>query len=201
MTLEKDGKLLVIDPGAFTTDLPALENVVAVVITHMHADHFDTNALEALFALNPNMVVCSPKQVDEKITAAYSHQVVRAGDTVEISPFTLEFFGGTHATIHEDFHAPLDNVGVLVDDTLYHPGDSLTGPNRPVKVLALPISAPWEKIAESMNFLAAVKPEFSFPIHDAILSNAGYEVYDNWHKRIADQHGIHYERLQHPMDI
>lgn len=200
-TVEVDGKLLVVDPGVFTPDLPALENVIAVVVTHVHADHFDKSALEALFALNPNMVVYSPKQVDDEITGSYSHRAIHAGDTIDIAPLTLEFFGGTHATIHEDFHAPFDNIGVFINDTIYHPGDSLVGPDRPVKVLAVPISAPWEKISESMNFLAEVKPEFAFPIHDAILSKTGHEVYDNWHKQVADRHGIHYERIQHPIDI
>ena len=30
LTVEKDGKLLVVDPGAYTTDLPALESVIAI---------------------------------------------------------------------------------------------------------------------------------------------------------------------------
>ena len=46
-TLEKDGKMLVVDPGTFTTKLDPPENVVGIVITHEHSDHFDVNALSA----------------------------------------------------------------------------------------------------------------------------------------------------------
>ena len=53
-TVEKEGKLLVIDPGAFTTDLPVLENVVAVVVTHEHADHFNSASLDAIIAHSPD---------------------------------------------------------------------------------------------------------------------------------------------------
>ena len=45
-TLEKDGKCLVIDPGSLTTDLSISENIIAVIVTHDHADHFS----EALLA-------------------------------------------------------------------------------------------------------------------------------------------------------
>ena len=50
-TIEAEGKLVVVDPGAFTTDLGTPENVVAIVVTHEHPDHFDVNALGALHLL------------------------------------------------------------------------------------------------------------------------------------------------------
>jgi L-ascorbate metabolism protein UlaG (beta-lactamase superfamily) len=37
-TVEKDGQLLVVDPGNFTTDFIAPEHVVGIVITHSHQE-------------------------------------------------------------------------------------------------------------------------------------------------------------------
>lgn len=68
--------------------------------------------------------------------------VVHTGDTVEAEPFTLRFFGGTHAVIHASIPV-VDNLGVLIDDELYYAGDSFTVPEGvDVDVLAVPAGAP-----------------------------------------------------------
>ncbi len=194
-TVEKDGKVLVVDPGGYTTDLPALENVVAVIITHKHADHFDINAVEALFASNPDIVVYSPQQVDESlVAAAFSHKAVAAGETISCGPFELEFFGGDHAEIHASL--PIDqNVAVMVNDTVYYPGDSFTQPNKPVAVLALPVAAPWLKMSEVIDYIAEVKPTMAFPTHDAILSSTGKKLSDTMLPGFMQIYGGTYKRI------
>jgi len=198
-TLEKDGKLLVVDPGEFTS-LPQLENVVAVVVTHHHADHLDPLALEALFASNPDMVVYGPEQVDDAIEGDYAHQKVAAGDIIKTGPFTFEFFGGDHAVIHSSF--PTDqNVGVMINETVYYPGDSFSEPGKPVKVLALPSAAPWLKIGEAIDYVRRVKPNIAFPTHDAIASDAGKSIADSMIAGFMNENGGEYQRLTQPLDI
>lgn len=199
-TLEKDGKTLVVDPGGWSDDFVVPANVVAVVVTHEHGDHFDPTKLQAIIAANPEATIYGPEAVTAQLASLETHAVT-AGDVVHVGGFTLEFVGGVHATIHADYHTPFQNVGVIVDDTLYHPGDSLALPGRPVKVLSLPIVAPWGKVSESMDFLAAIKPELAFPSHDAFLNEKGIGLYDRWHQQLADKHGIRYERLSSPIEI
>ena len=199
-TLEKDGKLLVVDPGAFTTDLPMLENVVAVVVTHNHPDHFDPAALEALFASNPDIVVCSPKQVDDEIDAAFTHKAVKAGERIYIEPFSLEFFGEDHAVIHPSLPRT-DNVGVMINDTLYYPGDSFIKPERPVEVLALPVGASWLKMSEVIDFAMDVKANVVFPTHDAVLSDIGKNLPDARIPGFVEGYGGTYQRLTNPLEI
>lgn len=199
-TLEKDGKVLVVDPGAWTTDFVAPENVVAVVVTHEHADHFDPTKLQAILDKNPEATIYAPDAVTRQL-AGLPTQAVSPDQIVEIGGFTLAFVGGVHATIHKDFHPEFQNVGVIVDDVLYHPGDSLALPNRPIKVLSLPIIAPWEKVSESVDFLIAVNPELAFPTHDAMLSEFGFGLYDRWHKLAAEKHNITYQRVEGSIDI
>ena len=43
--LEKDGKVLVIDPGTFSESGEALNGAHAVLITHEHNDHIDRPAV------------------------------------------------------------------------------------------------------------------------------------------------------------
>jgi len=193
-TLEQDGNVLVIDPGGWTTDFTSPNNVVAVVITHEHADHFDIEKLKAIFETNQDVKIYAPADVILKIQSLPT-QTVATGDSVKIAGFTLDFIGGVHATIHKDFHEPFQNVGVIVNDALYHPGDSLALPGRPIKVLSLPIIAPWEKVSESVDFLLQVRPELTFPTHDAMLSKLGHGLYDRWHSMAADRIGATYQRL------
>jgi hypothetical protein len=120
--------------------------------------------------------------------------VVEPGHTEQVGPFTLEFFGGNHAVIHPSMPQN-QNVGVLVNNTLYYPGDSFSEPGKAVKVLAAPAGGPWMKISEAMDFITAVKPALAFPTHDAVLSDGGQQVNDSMLSHAAEQAGIEYRRI------
>lgn len=199
-TCEKDGKLLVVDPGILTTSLGAPENIVAIVVTHEHPDHFDPTALGALVAHNPDAVIYAHESITAQLDGTLPTHAVQAGDTVPAGPFRLELFGGEHAVIHPDI--PLvANLGVMINDVLYYPGDSFTLPNKPVDTLALPVGAPWLKISEAFDFLVAVKPRFAFPTHDGVLSDFGKGLPDRMVPQFAEKVGTSYQRLTEPVDI
>lgn len=199
-TLEKDGKLLVVDPGTFTTDLPALENVVAIVVTHEHSDHFDPTALGALIAHNPDAMIYAHEAITRQLGDTLPNHSVAPGETIESGPFTLEFLGGEHAVIHPDIPI-VANLGVMINDRLYYPGDSFNRPGRPVDVLALPIAAPWMKMSEAFDFLMEVKPRLAFPTHDAIASSIGKSLADRMAPMFAEKAGAVYQRLEAPIEI
>ncbi len=162
---------LVIDPGMFLTP-PDFANTVAVVITHEHGDHWTEDNLRRILEISPDATIYGPQGV-ATAAAGFDVTVVRAGDTVEAGPFTLRFFGAKHAVIHESIPVP-DNVGVLVNDELYYPGDSYTVPEGvEVGTLAAPVGAPWLKIGEAMDFVLAVKPKRALYAHEMTLSVAG----------------------------
>lgn len=177
-TVEKDGELLVVDPGGYTTDFIAPEAVVAVVITHRHGDHFDHDMLAEIIDKNPGALVIGPEAVVSQIET-FETRPVSGGDSVAVGGFNLEFFGGQHAVIYPAL--PVDqNVGLLINDLIYYPGDSFAQPDdRQVDTLALPVSAPWMKISEAVDFALSIKPRFMFPTHDAILSAVGKNLADN----------------------
>jgi L-ascorbate metabolism protein UlaG (beta-lactamase superfamily) len=198
-TVEKDGQVLVVDPGAFTTDFIAPENVVAVVITHEHQDHFDHEQLAAIVDKNPDAVIIGHESVTSKIEV-FETKTAQAGDKITVGEFDLEFFGGDHALIYESIPKAA-NLGVMINKLLYFPGDSFTLPNKPVDTLAIPASAPWMKIGEAMDFLVAVNPRLAFPTHDAILSDAGKGLSDSLLGGIASANGTEYKRLEAPLEI
>jgi len=97
---------------------------------------------------------------------------VRHGDTPSVAGFSVHVHGEDHALIHSDI--PLvTNTGFLVEGELFHPGDSFTVPDEPVRTLLLPISAPWLKAGEMIDYFRAVAPAHGYAIHDGILNEAG----------------------------
>ena len=172
LVITKGDATLVVDPGSFTTPLTDISGVVAIVITHEHADHWTAEQLTRLLDRNPGARILGPAGVAAAATD-FAVETVKAGDTVEIEPFTLAFFGEKHAVIHSSIPI-VDNVGVLIDGSLYYAGDSYTVPEGvEVETLAVPIGAPWLKIGEAMDYVLDVKPRRSFPVHEAVLSQIG----------------------------
>ncbi|QEV99778.1 MBL fold metallo-hydrolase [Microbacterium caowuchunii] len=171
LTLEKDDCVLIIDPGSFTSPLDT-GRVVGIVLTHEHADHWTAEHLDRILTNNPGIPILAPEGV-AKAAPGYDITVVSPGDSVDVEPFHLEFFGGRHAVIHESIPI-IDNVGVLVDGAFYYPGDSYAVPKgAKVRLLAAPVGAPWLKIGEAMDFVLAVAPRQAFGTHDMTLSVAG----------------------------
>jgi L-ascorbate metabolism protein UlaG (beta-lactamase superfamily) len=174
LVLEDSGKKLIIDPGFFTP-LGDTENTVAIVVTHEHGDHWTPENLKKILDINPGIPIYAPEGV-AAAASDFDVTVVNAGDTIEVEPFTLRFFGGKHAVIHSSIPV-VDNLGVLVNDELYYPGDSFTIPDDvQVDVLAVPSSAPWLKAAEFIDYVLAVKPKRSFATHEMVNSVAGKQM-------------------------
>lgn len=197
--VDLNGQSLIVDPGGFTTNLVVPDNVVCVIVTHEHADHLDKDNLQAIKAKNPVVVVVAHESITSQLDD-FKTQSVMANEGIKIGNFELEFYGGEHAVINPEWPT-IPNLGVLINGQIYYPGDSFVAPEREVAVLALPVSAPWLKISETMAFLQQVKPQLAFPTHDAILSDVGKGLPDRMLPAIAEQVGTKYQRLTEPLVV
>ncbi|UPL15450.1 MBL fold metallo-hydrolase [Microbacterium galbinum] len=172
LRIDQNGETLLIDPGSFTTPLDDLGDVVAVVLTHEHPDHWTPEHLDRILRMAPGVPIFGPAGV-ARAAEGYEITVVSPGETRTVGGFTLRFFGGTHEIIHSSIPV-IENVGVLVNDELYYPGDSYAVPEGvEVGTLAAPLGAPWLKIGEAIDYVLAVKPRRAFGTHDMTLSVAG----------------------------
>lgn len=192
LVVDIDGQRLVIDPGNQTGPLQ-VSDVRAIVITHEHPDHWDAEHLTALRAQNPGAPIYGPEGV-ARAAEGFDVTAVGAGERVTAGPFRLRFFGGEHAVIHESVPM-VDNLGVLVNERLYHPGDSYARPDVPVELLAAPAGAPWLRIGDVIDFVLAVAPKHTIAVHEAPLSEFGLGMA---HQRIewaAQQGGGEHHRL------
>lgn len=179
---------LVLDPGDFTRPVDAT-GVVAVVVTHEHPDHVTPEQLHRILDRNPDAVVFGPEGVRAALAGSgIAVEVVTDGDHRTVGPFALDFHGTRHQLIHSSVPV-VDNTGVLVNGRLFHPGDSYTDPGVTVEVLAAPVGAPWLKVAEMMDYVAALAPARAYPIHEATLSDIGYGMHTGRLREALAPHG------------
>jgi L-ascorbate metabolism protein UlaG (beta-lactamase superfamily) len=196
--LDKDGAVLVIDPGTFSDAAAALDGATAVMVTHEHPDHLDADAVRAALSSDPGLTLWANQAICAQFSdfgAGERVHEVRHGDALDVAGFDVHVYGVDHALIHPDIPLVV-NTGFLVDSELFHPGDSFTIPEDPVSTLLLPISAPWLKAGEMIDYFRAVAPSRGYAIHDAILNEAGLGLMIRMMSVAAGPTGVPVARLE-----
>ncbi|GIG91144.1 MBL fold metallo-hydrolase [Plantactinospora endophytica] len=168
--LEVDGAVLVIDPGVWS-EPSALRGADAVLVTHEHTDHVDTLRLAGL-----GVPVYAP--AGARIPDLDVHSVA-PGQEFTAAGLRVRAFGGRHATIYGG-QPDCPNLGYLVEERVYHPGDSVHRPGVPVETLLVPVQGSWLKTDEAIDFVRAVAPERAYGIHDAQVNDRGLHSLHGW---------------------
>jgi L-ascorbate metabolism protein UlaG (beta-lactamase superfamily) len=194
--LEKDGAIVVIDPGTLSDAAAALEGATAVLVTHEHPDHLDEDAIRAALSRDPGLTLWANQSVCAQ-AAEFGDQVheVKHGDAIEVAGFDVHVYGVDHALVHPDIPLVV-NTGFLIDGELFHPGDSFTIPEDPATTLMVPISAPWLKAADIIDYFRAVSPARGYAIHDAILNEHGLALMTRMMSVAAAPSGAQVARLE-----
>ena len=173
--IENGNGTVVIDPGSFT-DLPTeLNDIVAVIVTEEHYDHFDTENLKKILAQNPDARIYTTQNVSNALAKdAIAATAITDTQTITVDDFSITLRPVDHATVYQK--SPCTSLTVTVDDYLYYPSDSYALPTKPVKILALPTSGPWFKVSESIDFTKSIDSEVVIATHNAINSDIGNNI-------------------------
>ncbi|NMH98666.1 MBL fold metallo-hydrolase [Pseudonocardia acidicola] len=173
--LDTGSTRLLLDPGTLSEGFEGVTGLDAVLITHQHFDHLDTERLPALMRGNPGarLIVDSGSAAQ---LGGLDHEVATPGQTLDVAGTRVEVLGGDHAVLHPDIPM-IPNNAYLVDGTHLHPGDAFTPASGPVEVLFVPAGAPWLKVGEAIDYLRAVAPRTAVPIHQAVLSAPGQQFH------------------------
>lgn len=179
LLVQMNGVKLITDPGSYSP-APDATGVAAVLITHEHSDHMDVGNIKAIQAANPGVRIISHAAVVAKLAeAGIVAETIEPGQGIDVEGVGVESFGTEHAIIYKT--SPCRNTGFLIGGELFVTGDSVHDvPTKPVRVLALPTSGPWMKIAEAIDYARAVKPEIAFPVHDALYTDAVQRNIGRW---------------------
>ncbi|WP_026551131.1 MBL fold metallo-hydrolase [Arthrobacter sp. H20] len=199
--LEKDGAVLVVDPGSFSDVETALAGAHAVLITHEHADHFDEEKVVAALQEDPSLLIYAPAAVASLLANRLDDDgpvrvhTAQPEQRYSVAGFEVQTFGGQHALIHP--HIPMvANVGYFIDGSVYHPGDSFIVPHGvDVSALLVPVHAPWSKTAEVIDFVTSVRAARAFQIHDALLNEQGLQLVESHVARLGNLYGTEFRHL------
>lgn len=170
--IDKDGHRLVVDPGGLT-EPHALDGADAALVTHEHFDHFSEEALRKAAENNPALHIWTNTSVAEQLAGLGTRvTTVGEGEAFTAAGFEVRVYGTWHAPIHPDI-PPVGNVGFLIDDALFHPGDALTVPDATVDTLLLPVHGPWSTTGQLIDYVREVAPRDAYAIHDGALNDVG----------------------------
>jgi L-ascorbate metabolism protein UlaG (beta-lactamase superfamily) len=194
--LDDGDRTLVIDPGVFSEVPQALDGASAVLITHEHPDHIAPDKLRAAAKADPRLRIWAVGAVAESL-GDLGEQVVSVapGETFEAAGYSVRTFGGQHAVIHPSVPV-IANVGFLIDENVYHPGDSFAVPDVPVQALLIPTNAPWSKASEVIDFAVSVRAPRAFQIHDVLITDVYAAMVEGFIDRISGPFGVNFSHLK-----
>ena len=193
--IEHDGVAVVVDPGVFT-EVGAVDGADAVLVTHEHTDHYLPDNLRATDAPVFTIDAVAGKIREDAPDVAERVTVVRPGQEFDAG-LPVRAVGELHAVIHPEMQR-FFNSGYVVtagEEKVYHPGDALTPPEEEVDLLCVPVSAPWLKASEAVDFARAVKAPRNLAIHDRVYSEAGLGILDGHMNAFLPDAGQDYVRL------
>lgn len=155
-----------------------LKKINYVFITHEHADHYHLDSLRVIIDNNPEVLIYTNESVSAILTreGIYHHLIKDGGESlIDDGKISVKGVGHKHALMHKSIPAS-DNTGFLFDEKLFLPGDAFTDPKQPIDILALPVSGPWMKMSEAIDYALHIKPRVCFPVHDAVRFGTAHRL-------------------------
>ena len=173
LVIEEAGLRIMTDPGSYSTMQNEAKNIDYVFITHEHQDHFHLESLKIVLKNNPKVRIVTNKGVGKLLDAEnIPYQLLEHGGVGEFGGVHVEGCGERHAVIYGEY-GQVENTGYFFAKRFFYPGDAFFNPKRPVEILALPVSAPWMRVSEALDYAKLLKPKSAFPVHDGMLKFGG----------------------------
>lgn len=171
LVFELDDYKLLFDPGKFSfaeglVTAEMFSDVNAVVITHIHPDHYDVDILKNILELSGAVVVTNSQVGKDLDKAGIIYTVLEEG-TVNFGPFILKAFPVIHELIMDN---PLPQMtGFIINDKVLHPVDSMDDKlleYKDIELLLMVTMAPFANEVRISGFADKLQPKQILPVHD-----------------------------------
>ena len=181
LLVETGGQRILVDPGSFSPGFDEVTGLDVILVTHQHPDHCDLQRIPALLEINPQArLYAEPQAAAVMEEAGIAAEYTVSGQALTFGRVRVTPVGELHALINEAWPR-VGNLGVVVraegEPSLFHPGDAYDGEPGQVDILALPLNAPWTASRDTIAFARRISPRVCIPIHDALLSPVGRQLY------------------------
>ena len=178
---------IIVDPGSF--GIPSsLDTADAVLITHIHPDHVDAQALTRARKLNPRLQIFGPAGLADLLDIEF--RTVVDGERFRIGAIDVKVHASQHATVIRSVKVP-ENLGYVFDERIFHTGDSF--PDLPeVECALLPISGPWMRMLDVDYYLDSNRPQTFIGIHDGNENEAGLDLRRGLLSQLAESYSLKY---------
>ncbi len=171
LVFELDGYKLLFDPGKFSfaegeVTAEMFKDVNAVVITHIHPDHYDVDILKQILALSGAIVITNTQIGFDLDKADIVYTIFEEG-TANFGPFILKAFPVAHEPIMDN---PLPQMtGFIINDKVLHPVDSMEDKlleYKGIELLLMVTMAPFANEPRISGFADQLQPKQILPVHD-----------------------------------
>lgn len=159
LLIEDGGSRIVIDPSGEETG-NNFGKLDGVLYTHKHGDHFDPELTKKFMGQGIPIYAnaSTAKQIDGQ------PKIVKNGQEFEIGSFKIKVLELPHCSMPDGSAGP-QNVGYLINQKLFHPGDGIELEGLQVDNLAVPITGPDVSMRDAFAFLKQVGAKVGIPIH------------------------------------
>ncbi len=206
LVVEEGEDKILFDPGIFSFIEGAVRpetfrDVSTVILTHQHPDHVDISALKQILALSNASVVTNSEGKAALAKEGIEAQVLEEGSQ-QTKNFTVRALSAEHAEILSPTLP--QNTAYILNDTFLNPGDSFASflnPLKGIKVLALPVMAPWLTELMVAEFAERIAPSIVVPVHDGYVKDFFIKRrYANYEQHFSSQ-GIKFMSMGKPGDV
>jgi len=187
LLIEEGNVRILIDPSGHEKDhIGKLGQLDAVLYTHEHSDHFDAELAQTFVEQAIAPVYANPSTA--KLIKA-SKTVVKDGQEFKIDGVSIKVIELPHSLMPDGSRGP-QNVGYLIGNKFFHPGDGKELSGLKIDNLALPIIGPDISIRDAFAFAKQVSAKSVIPIHYDLLGLKP-EVVESFAKRFEMPFKVH----------
>lgn len=193
LVLEINGKRVMTDPGSFSTSQKQEKNIDLIIFTHEHQDHYHLETLKEVLKNNPEAIIITNSAVGKLLNdSGINFTKIEDGQSIDFHGIQIKGFGNVHAEIYETY-GQVQNTGYMIGGLCF-PGDAFEDPKMEVDMIALPITGPWMRVKDAINYAQKLKPRIVFPVHDAHIQDWAEFI---WRvpTNILKESGIEFKKL------
>jgi len=206
LLVEEGEDKILFDPGVFSfiegkVHPEVFRDVTTIIITHQHPDHVDISALKNIVAHSGASVVTNAEGKKTLEKENIEARVLEEGN-YQTKNFTIRALAAQHEKILSSTLP--QNTAYIINDTLLNPGDSFAShlsSLKGIKVLALPVMAPWNTELAVAQFAEMMAPQMVIPVHDGYAKDFFLKQrYENYGKHFSTL-GITFQPMSKPGDV